>query len=59
MGAGERNVTSGIYRINHNSLHWNDVCSIIAATEVDSKVGERVGDFKYFLTTKSNKISYL
>ena len=59
MGAGERNVTSGIYCINHNSLHWNDVFSIIAATEVDSKVGERVGDFKYFLTTKSTKISYL
>ena len=59
MGAGERNVTSGIYCINHNSLHWNDVFSIIAATEVDSKVGERFGGFKYFLTTKSTKISYL
>ena len=40
MGAGERNVTSAIYCVNHNSLHWNDVFSIIAATEVDSKVGE-------------------
>ena len=59
MGAGERNVTSAIYCVNHNSLHWNDVFSIIAATEVDSKVGERFGGFKYFLTTKSTKISYL
>ena len=42
MGAGERNVTSAIYCVNHNSLHWNDVFSIIAATEVDSNfVGER------------------
>ena len=59
MGAGERNVTSAIYCVNHNSLHWNDVFSIIAATEVDSKVGERFGGFKYFLTTKFTKISYL
>ena len=30
MGAGERNVTSAIYCVNHNCLHWNDVFSIIA-----------------------------
>ena len=30
MGARERNVTSAIYCVNHNCLHWNDVFSIIA-----------------------------